>query len=107
MSDGTRVHGASDDLIEFDGDFVGEVGCYGTDDADQGVLVFMSDGTQLEVKYGKGDAGIWGVVLVKRGELFDRIEQCTDEDARMHSDVAFFRAGITGAYAAKEWERVK
>ena len=26
----TRVYGASDDLIEFDGDLCGEVGCYGS-----------------------------------------------------------------------------
>ncbi len=107
MVEGTRVYGASDDLVEFDGEFRGEVGCYGTDDQERGVLVIMSDGTMLEVKYGKGGAGIWGVGLIKKGDLFDRIEQCTDEDADMHSDVALFLPGITGAYAATEWEGVR
>lgn len=55
---GTSVYGAGDDLIEFDGEFTGEHGCYGTDDREQGVLVVVSDGTILEVKYGKGGEGV-------------------------------------------------
>ena len=108
----TKVYGASDDLIEFDGEFTGEVGCYGTDDREHGVLVIMSDGTMLEVKYGKGGRGIWAILLVKRGSLLDRVEQCSDEmaqrlqDANPHSDVAYFRNGITWAYAATEWQVV-
>lgn len=103
----TRVYGSSDNLIEFDGDCSGEVGCYGTDDRDRGVLVIMSDGTILEVKYGKMDAAIWEVKVFKAGELFDRIEPCTDEDAKVYSDIAYFKDGIKWAYAAKEWERVR
>jgi len=102
----TKIYGASDDLIEFDGDFSGEVGCFGTDDRDQGVLVYVSDGTILEVQYGKGGAGIWEVKLLQRGSLFDKIEPCTDEDTDPYSDVAIFREGVKFAYAATEWERV-
>lgn len=105
---GTRIYGASDDLIEFDGDVRGEVGCYGTDDREHGVLVVCSDGTLLEVKYGKNDDAIWEVKLIKKGELFDRIEQCDDSDAKVHSDQAFFRDGLKWAYAATgHWEKVK
>jgi hypothetical protein len=102
----TKVYGASDDLVEFDGDFRGEVGCYGTDDREHGVLVFMSDGTILEVKYGKGNEAIWGVTMLKQGPLFDRMEFCTDSEAEIHSDVAHFKDGIKWAYAATEWEAV-
>lgn len=106
-SEGTRVYGASDDLIEFEGDITGEVGCYGTDDDKHGVLVIMPDGTHLEVKYGKGDEAIWGVVLLKKGTHFDRIEQCENEDDEIYSDIAYFNPGMTGnAYAATEWEKV-
>lgn len=49
----TKVYGASDDLIEFDGDLRGEVGCYGTDEKEHGVLVVFSDGTLLDIQYGK------------------------------------------------------
>lgn len=105
---GTKIYGASDDLVEFDGDFSGEVGAYGTDDREKGVLVVVSDGTILEVKYGKNDSGIWEVKLLKRGSLFDRIDPCTDEDAEVYSDVAYFNDGVKWAYAAKDdWEYVK
>ena len=30
-----KIYGTSDDLIEFEGDVDGEVGCYGTDDAER------------------------------------------------------------------------
>lgn len=103
----TKVFGASDDLIEFEGDFAGEVGCYGTDDRDRGVLVILSDSTMLEVKYGKNDDAIWEVKLIKRGSLFERIDQCDDSDATPYSDVAHFDRGIEWAYAATEWEPVK
>lgn len=103
----TKIYGASDDLIEFDGDYSGEVGCYGTDDWEHGVLVVVSDGTVLEVKYGKCGRGIWGVALLRRGSLFVGIEQCDSEDARPHSDVATFDAGVKWAYAATKWEEVR
>jgi hypothetical protein len=105
----TKVYGASDDLIEFDGDIHGEVGCYGTDaDDHDGVLCIFSDGTLLNVRYGKNGDAIWGITLVKKGELLDRIDQCSDEDADPYSDVAHFKPGLRWAYAAKgTWEAVK
>jgi len=104
----TKIYGASDDLVEFEGDFSGEVGSYGTDDREKGVLVIVSDGTVLEVKYGKNDDAIWEVKLLKKGNLFDRIDLCVDSDARPHSDVAYFNEGVKWAYAAKEdWEVVR
>ena len=102
----TQIYGQSDDLIEFDGDVYGEVGCYGTDERDRGVLVVCSDGTLLECKYGKHGKGIWGIQVLETGSLLDRIDQCTDEDARPHSDVAHFHDGVKFVYAAKEWEPV-
>lgn len=102
----TKVYGASDDLIEFEGDFHGEVGCYGTDGRDKGVLVVMSDGTILEVKYGKHNRGIWEVKLIKSGDLLIDIELCEDEDATIYSDIATFKSGIKWAYAATDWQAV-
>ena len=107
ISDLTKVYGASDDLIEFEGGFHGEVGAYGTDDAKRGVLVVLSDGTLLEVKYGKGERGIWGIGVLAKGALFDRLDLCDNEDHDPHSDVAHFKPGIKWAYAAKEWESVQ
>jgi hypothetical protein len=103
----TIVYGASDDLIEFEGDCNGEVGAYGTDDADQGVLLVFSDGTLIEAKYGKGGKGIWAMTLLQRGDLFQKIHQCADEDAETHSDVVHFSDGKLSAYSATEWESVR
>lgn len=103
----TTVYGTSDDLIEFEGDFTGEIGCYGTDDKDKGVLVVLSDGTLLEVKYGKNDEGIWEVKVLKKGTHFEKLDPCDNDDADPYSDVAHFKAGIKWAYAATEWEKVK
>lgn len=103
----TKVYGASDDLVEFEGDVSGEVGCYGTDDNERGVLIVCNDGTLLEVKYGKGGRGIWAVTVLKKGELLDRVEPCEDADAEIYSDVAIFNDGLKFAYAAKEWEPVE
>lgn len=104
----TRIYGRSDDLVEFDGDVHGEMGCFGTDEENHpGVMVVCSDGTVLVVKYGKGGLGIWGVTVTRQGELFERIEPCEDEDAAVYSDVAHFKDGLKWAMAAKTWERVK
>ncbi|MCP4678080.1 MAG: hypothetical protein GY854_21715 [Deltaproteobacteria bacterium] len=103
----TKIYGASDDLIEFGGDIYGEVDCYGTDDREHGVLVLCSDGTVLEVKYGKADQAIWGIQVIAKGDLFLRIDPCTDEEANPHSDVAHFCDGLKWAYAATgDWEKV-
>ncbi len=103
----TKVYGASDDLIEFEGDVYGEVGHFGTDDNERGDLIIFSDGTLLEIKYGKADMGIWGIIRIKAGDLFDRIDPCDNEDSTPHSDTAHFKDGLKWAYVAIEWERVK
>ncbi len=102
----TRLYGESDDLVEMDGDVRGEVGAFGTDDREQGVLIICDDGTLLEIKYGKAGMGIWGITLIKPGTLFDRIEYCTDENAKIDSDIVYFKDGLKWAYAAREWQRV-
>ena len=101
----TRIYGASDDLIEFEGDVRGETG---GGDEDPGTLLVCSDGTLLSVKYGKpGLGGVWGIGMIVKGSLFDRIDPCADEDADIYSDIAHFRDGLKFAFAAKEWERVR
>jgi hypothetical protein len=103
----TAIYGSSDDLVEFTNDLYGEVGCYGTDDDEHGVLVICNDGTLLEVKYGKADMGIWGITVINQGTLFDRIEFCNDDDADPYSDIVYFKPGMKWAYAATEWQKVK
>lgn len=105
----TKVYGASDDLIEFEGDVQGEVGYHGRDeDEDEGTLLVFDDGTLLAVKYGKpGGLAVWSVTPLKKGSLFERIDICDDENADIYSDVAHFKDGLKTVYAAKVWEKVK
>lgn len=102
----TTIYGTSDDLIEFEGAFSGEVGAYGTDDEDKGVLIVISDGTLLEVKYGKGGQGIWGITVLKKGAAYDSFEPCDDEEADIYSDVVTLRGEVKFAYASRDWEKV-
>jgi hypothetical protein len=102
----TKIYGSSDDLIEFDGDFYGEVGFYGTDKLEQGILLFCSDGTLLEVKYCKRVEGVWGIDLLAKGSLFMSMTPCTDADENPHSDVVLFASGLKWVYAASRWEKV-
>ena len=104
---GTKIYGTSDDLIEFEGECHGEIECYGTNRQQGGILLLISDGTILEVKYGKLDQAIWEVKLFKAGPLFDRIELCIEENATPYSDIAYFREGVVWAYAATEWQKVR
>ena len=103
----TKIYGSSDDLIEFEGDVYGEVDHYGTDESTRGDLIFCSDGSLLEIKYGKADMGIWGITVLSAGALFQKIETCMDEDAKIHSDIALFNDGLKWAYVAKEWVNAK
>ncbi len=103
----TKVYGSSDDLIEFEGDVDGEVCQYGTDDGNQGNLCIFSDNTILEIKYGKMQRGIWEIKVRQNGSLFDRLEECNEDEGENYSDIAYFKDGLKWAYSAKEWSIVK
>lgn len=104
----TKIYGCSDDLVEFEGDVYGEVGCYGTDDREQGVLLICDDNTLLEVKYGKAQQAIWEIKLLKKGDLFEAIEPCLDEDDDPYSDIATFKDGLKWIYAVTgNWDKVQ
>ena len=103
----TKIYGCSDDLCEIKGDVTGEISCYGTDDQEQGLLVMCSDGTILEVRYGKAGMGIWAIMPISQGSLFERMDYCANEEADPYSDVAHFKDGLKWAYAATEWQKVK
>lgn len=106
----TKIYGASDDLIEFEGDIHGEVSHYesGRDEEEaKGCLLIFDDGTMVVAKYGKALGAIWALTVERQGSLFDRLEVCSNEDANPHSDVLHLKDGAKLAIAAKQWERVK
>ena len=96
----TKIFGASDDLIEFQGDVHGEVG------ASKGLIV-CSDGTVLSVTYGKGELAVWQIIYLRAGDLLGEIDQCFDEDADPYSDVVNFKDGLKWAYVATEWQKAE
>jgi hypothetical protein len=98
----TKLYGASDDLIEFDGDISDEVG-----GGELPRLVVFDDGTVAQVSYGKPQGGIWRVDVITKGPRFDRVDICDDEDADPYSDVLHLKDGAKCAWVASEWERVK
>lgn len=101
---GTRIYGQSDDNIYCDGEYEGQYSSY--DHAEDGILLVVSDGTLLEIKYGKGDLSIWGITVIKKGQLLLEIEICDDPSADIYSDVACFKPGIQYIYACSKWAKI-
>ena len=102
----TKVYGASDDLIEFEGDVAGEVGAYGTDDKDHGVLLVFSDGTMLEVSTARPSSQSGASQCWRAGMSF-RTSSTVRTRTRYHTPTwRHFGLGLKWCYAAKEWERV-
>ena len=96
----TVIYGYSDDLIEVDGDVHGE-------HPDDEAFLIVSDGTILNIKYGKDSMAVWEIRLIEKGTLFVTINPCFDEDADRYSDTAMFKSGVRWVYAAKEVQRIK
>lgn len=102
----TKVYGSSDDLIEFEGDVSGEVCDPCTNKRDRGALLKFSDGTLLEVKYGRLFFGVWTILLLQRGPLFSGIVTCNKSDGASYSDVAHFKDGLKWAKATSDWRPI-
>ncbi|WP_047891769.1 hypothetical protein [Micromonospora sp. RV43] len=82
------VYGASDDLIEIDGDISEEFGYH---NEDKGDLLAFSDGTVLRIVF--TDAAIWRITTVARGSAELTIEQAPEDDESNYTD----RATLIGA----------
>lgn len=102
----TQIYGVSDDLIEVDGDVRGESNYY-CGNSEHGSLLICSDGTVLEIRYGKAEMAIWGIQVIQKGTLFDSFDICTDESAARYSDTVYFKDGLKWVYAAQKWEKIR
>jgi hypothetical protein len=82
-----RIYGASDDLIELEGDIRDEIGCYGIDDdKDVKWYLALSDGTLLSVNYD----GRWRFAVVTvGGAQLSKIEATEDEGSRADGTPAY------------------
>jgi len=98
----TQIYGASDDLIEIQGDLSEEFS-----GGEKPCLLIFSDGTVLTIKYGKEHLAVWAITLVTQGKLFSKISHCTDEDAERYSDTAHLQDGLEWVYFVREWKYAK
>jgi hypothetical protein len=84
------VYGASDDLIEVEGDITEEFNHYETAEDGEGCLLAFSDGTVLRIRYTK--AGIWRITPVTNGTAGLAIDVAPEDDEDKYTD----RATLTG-----------
>jgi hypothetical protein len=84
------VYGASDDLIEIDGD-ISEEFTLRNDAPEVGDLLAFSDGTILRIGY--TPRGVWRITPLVRGAAELTIEQAPENDDSNYSD----RATLSGA----------
>jgi hypothetical protein len=89
------VHGASDDLIEIDGDIVEEFGAYNPPDS----LIAFSDGTVLRVVYSA--AGIWRITPVATGSAKLTIDQVSEAEPG-DSDLATLAGDVSWVVRGSE-----
>jgi len=92
----TTITGASDDLIELDGDLCDEFSAYDCNDG----RMALSDGTLLKVEY--DEDGLWRFKVLYKGSLYDhKDEGSVDEDI---NDVVHFVPGIKWAVFSREMQ---
>ena len=92
----TKFYGQSDDLLYAEGDFDEE---FGVAFCPTQRALLVSDGTVLEYSYPKTKGlGVWGFKVLHAGPLFDRIEECDNENAEIYSDIVYFKDGVNNAY---------
>jgi len=88
------ITGASDDLIEVEGDIREE---FSYEDEANGDLLAFSDGTILRVKF--SDSGVWRITPVVRGNADLAIQQAPEDDEDNYSD----RATLSGLSSPMSW----
>lgn len=65
-----QVSGCSDDLIEIDGAWEDEIGCY-----EQVAIIEFDDGTEIKVEYGDDTDAAWKVKVLREGSADYRTER--------------------------------
>ena len=104
-----KIYGASDDLLEFEGDLYGEVGCYNST-KDEPIHVKVSDGTEFIAYY--NEDGIWKIEIIEASTLFISLDKCERETDNCYSDILTLDEWdkVTAKYKCKHsdsWEKVK
>ena len=95
----TTIYGASDDLIEVDGDLYEE---FSYQDDGAGDLLGFSDGTLLRIRH--DEEGVWRITPIRIGTKLEGVEQAPADDDKNYSDRATFSDNLAwvlhgGSYA--------
>ncbi|MCD8340054.1 MAG: hypothetical protein LUC43_07645 [Burkholderiales bacterium] len=110
---GTKIRGFSDHLIYLKGDIEDEIDIPEAGSGkSQGVLLEFSDGTKLEVSYGKPDLPqSWQIKVLNKGDLFGEFDGCETEEEDNYSDIVWLKDGVEwGKYklnAESDWKYLK
>jgi hypothetical protein len=98
----TLVYGASDNLIEVEGElFSGEIN-YPMKSDDHVTLVF-SDGTILKLSF----EDVWEIQMVHRGNLFNRIDKYSEDEDYIYSDKAYFNNDLKWTYCCNTEKKIQ
>jgi len=81
-----KIYGASDDLIELEGDVTEEFPFTGKGKGEGGDLLAFSNGTVLRIDY--TDPGVWRITPVIHGVGRFVLTQCPEDDDNNYSDIA-------------------
>jgi hypothetical protein len=81
-----KIYGVSDNIVVFEGQVKDEFDVF-----DVGLKVTFADGTVAIISYGKNDLAIWKIEVLSKGDKFDRLEECFDEDDEIYSDVLYMK----------------
>lgn len=86
----TRVYGASDDLVEFEGDIDDEIDVFShVNDSAKPIVVGFDENTKVRVFYSKD--GIWVIELMVAGHLFSEIRKRSGDK---YSDELIMKDGL-------------
>ena len=95
---GTMITGASDDLIEIEGELCEEFNSYRCEG--ENGRIACSDGTLMKVEY--DEDGIWRFTALFKGDLYDRkVEGDIEKDT---PDEVYFKPGLKWIAFAKEMQ---
>lgn len=96
-----KVYGASDDLIEVEGDIREE---FNPSDADDPSLLAFSDGTLLQIQYGSDRLAFWRITPLLYGSAKYSKTEATNEDDN-YSDVVTLEGDIKWVVCGNQWAR--
>lgn len=96
------IYGASDDLIEVEGSISEE---FNPPDDDEPTLLAFSDGTLLQIQYGKGGA-FWRISPLIYGTAKYSKTEATDEDGD-YSDRATLEGDFKWVVCGSQYARAK